>query len=156
MCIFFFFVFSQCEWECLCELFSWRSAGLCWHAAARYFQGEQLRKCPWHILCTEQCALPRLARPAVTNNCGLYSPFSRAVSWLCCQIQLISFPDALLKPAAHPSPTGSPQQPAFSCTATLLLLICVILMARRHPQPDCLLKQVKRIQRPEKQEDFLS
>lgn len=29
-------------------------------------------------------------------------------------------------------------------------------MARRHPQPDCLLKQVKRIQRPEKQEDFLS
>lgn len=76
---FFFFVFSQCEWECLCELFSWRSAGLCWHAAARYFQGEQLRKCPWHVLCTERCTLPRLARPAVTNNCGLYSPFSHSL-----------------------------------------------------------------------------
>lgn len=36
------------------ELFSPGSAGLCWHAAARYFQGEQLRKCPWHVLCIMQ------------------------------------------------------------------------------------------------------
>lgn len=33
-------------------------AGLCWHAATRYFQGEQLRKCPWHVLCIVQYALP--------------------------------------------------------------------------------------------------
>lgn len=34
-----------------CELFSQGSAGLCWHAATRAFQGERLRKCPWHVLC---------------------------------------------------------------------------------------------------------
>lgn len=54
--------------------FHWGSAGLCWHAAARYFQGKQLRKCPWHVRCTVQHTLPRLARPAVTNNHRLQSP----------------------------------------------------------------------------------
>lgn len=34
------------------------SAGLCWHGATRYFQGEQLRKCPWHVLRIVQHTLP--------------------------------------------------------------------------------------------------
>lgn len=141
---------------CLCELFSRGSAGLCWHAAARYFQGEQLRKCPWHVLCIVQYALPRLAQPAVTNNHRLQSPLHPShllhthkpaiptnlyeepwhqtnshvlfyIVALCCFARCILssspsleplwiyFNAAACKPAIHPSPSRSPQQPPFSC-----------------------------------------